>query len=150
MKPELEKGFGFYQSKPASAFSPVCVTPDELGERWDDTKINLPLKTTYNGETFGNVHAGVDLNFNFAQLIAHAAKTRELRAGTIIGSGTVSNTDYQEVGSSCLAEKRMIETLETGQPVTRFMEPGDTIRIEMIDVEGKSIFGAIDQKVTRF
>jgi len=148
MKPELAKGFGFYQSKPASAFSPVCVTPDELGEQWANTKINLPLKTTYNGETFGNVHAGADLNFDFAQLIAHAAKTRELRAGTIIGSGTVSNTDYKEVGSSCLAEKRMIETLELGQPITRFMEPGDTIRIEMVDVDGKSIFGAIDQKVT--
>ena len=94
------------------------------------------------------MHAGKDLNFDFAQLIAHAAKTRELRAGTIIGSGTVSNTNYNEVGSSCLAEKRMIETLETGQPITRFMEPGDTIRIEMIDDEGRSIFGAIDQTVT--
>ena len=148
MKPELAKGFGFYQSKPASAFSPVCVTLDELGDRWDTAKINLPLRTMYNGKTFGNVHAGKDLNFDFAQLIAHAAKTRELRAGTIIGSGTVSNTNYSEVGSSCLAEKRMIETLETGQPITRFMEPGDTIRIEMIDDEGRSIFGAIDQTVT--
>ena len=148
MKPELAKGFGFYQSKPASAFSPVCVTLDELGDRWDAAKINLPLRTMYNGKTFGNVHAGKDLNFDFAQLIAHAAKTRELRAGTIIGSGTVSNTNYNEVGSSCLAEKRMIETLETGQPITRFMEPGDTIRIEMIDDEGRSIFGAIDQTVT--
>lgn len=148
MKPELAKGFGFYQSKPASTFSPVCVTLDELGDRWNTAKINLPLKTMYNGVTFGNVHAGRDLNFDFAQLIAHAAKTRELRAGTIIGSGTVSNTNYNEVGSSCLAEKRMIETLETGQPVTRFMEPGDTVRIEMIDDEGRSIFGAIDQTVT--
>ena len=148
MKPELAKGFGFYQSKPASTFSPVCVTLDELGDRWDTAKINHPLKTMYNGVTFGNVHAGKDLNFDFAQLIAHAAKTRELRGGTIIGSGTVSNTNYNEVGSSCLAEKRMIETLETGQPVTRFMEPGDTIRIEMIDDEGRSIFGAIDQTVT--
>ena len=147
MKPELAKGFGFYQSKPASTFSPVCVTLDELGDRWDSAKINLPLKTIYNGVTFGNVHAGRDLNFDFAQLIAHATKTRELRAGTIIGSGTVSNNNYNEVGSSCLAEKRMIETLETGQPVTRFMEPGDTIRIEMIDDEGRSIFGAIDQTV---
>ena len=148
MKPELAKGFGFYQSKPASAFSPVCVTLDEIGDHWDTARINLPLKTTYNGKTFGNVHAGKDLNFDFAKLIAHAAKTRELRAGTIIGSGTVSNTNYDEVGSSCLAERRMIETLETGQPVTRFMEPGDTVRIEMIADEGKSIFGAIDQTVT--
>lgn len=150
MKPELAKGFGFFQSKPASAFSPVCVTIDELGEKWDKAKINLPLRTTYNGEIFGNVAAGDDLNFDFAHLISHAAKTRELRAGTIIGSGTVSNIDYEKVGSSCLAEKRMIETLETGQPITRFMEPGDNVRIEMFNEDGDSIFGAIDQKVTKF
>lgn len=147
MKPELVKGFGFFQSKPASAFSPVCVTPDALGDAWDGTKINLPLTTTYNNVQFGNVPAGEDLNFDFADLIAHAAKTRELRAGTIIGSGTVSNTNYQEVGSSCLAEKRTIETIANGTPTTRFMEPGDTIRFEMIDDNGESIFGAIDQRV---
>ena len=147
MKPELVKGFGFYQSKPASSFSPVCVTPEMLGDAWDGAKINLPLKTTYNGKQFGNVPAGKDLNFDFAELIAHAAKTRNLRAGTIIGSGTVSNTNHGEVGSSCLAEKRMIETIETGEPKTRFMEPGDTIRMEMLDETGASVFGAIDQKV---
>ena len=147
MKPELVKGFGFFQSKPASSFSPVCVTPDALGAAWDGAKINLPLKTTYNGAQFGNVPAGRDLNFDFAELIAHAAKTRELRAGTIIGSGTVSNTNHQEVGSSCLAEKRMIEIIEFGEATTRFMVPGDTIRFEMFDDAGMSIFGAIDQKV---
>lgn len=147
MKPELVKGFGFYQSKPASAFSPVCVTPDELGDKWTGGRINLSLETTYNGGQFGNVPAGEDLNFEFPALIAHAAKTRELRAGTIIGSGTVSNEDHKNVGSSCLAEKRMVETIETGSPTTRFMEPGDTIRFEMKDESGQSVFGAIDQKV---
>ena len=147
MKPELLKGFGFYQSKPASSFSPVCVTPQTLGAAWDGTKINLPLTTVYNDVEFGNVPAGKDLNFDFGQLIAHAAKTRELRAGTIIGSGTVSNTNHNDVGSSCLAEKRMIETIENGGPSTRFMHPGDTIRFEMFDETGKSIFGAIDQTV---
>ena len=147
MKPELVKGFGFFQSKPASAFSPVCVTPETLGAAWDGAKITLPLKTTYNGATFGNVPAGKDLNFDFADLIAHAAKTRELGAGTIIGSGTVSNTNHEEVGSSCLAEQRMIEIIETGAATTRFMEPGDTIRFEMLDETGASVFGAIDQTV---
>lgn len=146
-KPELLKGFGFFQSKPASAFSPVCVTPESLGSAWDRAKVTLPLVTTYNGSEFGKVPAGKDLNFDFADLIAHAAKTRELRAGTIIGSGTVSNSNHEEVGSSCIAEKRMIEIIETGQATTRFMEPGDTIRIEMFDASGASIFGAIDQKV---
>ncbi|MGB1161317.1 MAG: fumarylacetoacetate hydrolase family protein [Alphaproteobacteria bacterium] len=147
MKPELVKGFGFYQSKPASAFSPICVTPESLGDAWDGAKINHPLVTTYNGEEFGRVPAGKDLNFDFADLIAHAARTRELRAGSIIGSGTVSNDNHEEVGSSCLAEKRMIEIIETGAASTRFMEPGDTIRFEMFDETGASIFGAIDQKV---
>ena len=147
MKPELVKGFGFYQSKPASAFSPICVTPESLGAAWDGAKINLPLVTTYNGQEIGRVPAGKDLNFDFADLIAHAAKTRELRAGSIIGSGTVSNSNHEEVGSSCLAEKRMIEIIETGEATTRFMVPGDTIRFEMFDDSGASIFGAIDQKV---
>jgi len=149
MKPELTKGFGFYQSKPASAFSPVCVTPDELGNHWSGAKVNLPLETTYNGKQFGNVPAGKDLNFDFAELIAHAARTRELRAGTIIGSGTVSNTNHETVGSSCLAEKRMIEIIESGNPTTRFMQPGDTIKFQMKDPSGQSIFGAIDQKVVQ-
>lgn len=149
MKSELQKGFGFYQSKPASAFSPIAITPDELGENWNGTTVSLPLVTTYNGETFGEVPAGKDLNFDFAELIAHAAKTRELRAGTIIGSGTVSNEDHKTVGSSCLAEKRMIEIIETGQPSTRFLEPGDTIRFEMLDNKGQSVFGAIDQTVEK-
>jgi len=147
MRPELTKGFGFYQSKPASAFSPVCVTPDELGKHWSGARINLPLETTYNGEPFGKVPAGKDLNFDFADLIAHAARTRELRAGTIIGSGTVSNTNHESVGSSCLAEKRMIEIIETGDAKTRFMQPGDTIKFQMNDPQGQSVFGAIDQKV---
>lgn len=147
MRPELVKGFGFFQSKPASAFSPVCVTPDELGEAWTGGRINLSLVTTYNGDEFGCVDAGTDLNFEFPELIAHAARTRELSAGTIIGSGTVSNENYQEVGSSCLAEKRMIETIRDGEPTTRFMQPGDTIHFEMLDNDGISVFGAIDQSV---
>lgn len=147
MRPELVKGFGFFQSKPASSFSPVCVTPDELGDMWTGGKINLPLETTYNGTQFGKVEAGVDLTFEFPQLIAHAAKSRSLVAGTIIGSGTVSNTNYADVGSSCLAEVRMIETIDTGSAETRFMQPGDTIKFEMRDKSGQSVFGAIDQTV---
>ncbi len=147
MRPELVKGFGFFQSKPASAFSPVCVTPDELGAAWTGGCIRLPLITTYNGETFGRVDAGTDLSFEFPALIAHAARTRALSAGTIIGSGTVSNENYDAVGSSCLAEVRMIETIATGTASTRFLEPGDTIRFEMFDPSGASIFGAIDQTV---
>jgi fumarylacetoacetate (FAA) hydrolase len=147
MRPELVKGFGFFQSKPASSFSPVCVTPDELGDAWTGGKINLSLETTYNGEQFGKVDAGADLTFEFPDLIAHAAKTRSLAAGTIIGSGTVSNANYTDVGSSCLAEVRMIETIDTGAAKTRFMEPGDTIRFEMKDKNGQSVFGAIDQTI---
>jgi len=147
MRPELVKGFGFFQSKPASSFSPVCVTPDELGDAWTGGRINLPLTTTYNGKQFGNVDAGSDLTFEFPHLIAHAARTRDLIAGTVIGSGTVSNNNYKDVGSSCLAEVRMIETIENGSPSTRFMEPGDTVRFEMFDSFGKSVFGAIDQTV---
>jgi fumarylacetoacetate (FAA) hydrolase len=149
MRPELVKGFGFFQSKPASAFSPVCVTPDELGEAWTGGRINLPLITTYNGNEFGRVDAGKDLTFEFTDLIAHAARTRELSAGTIIGSGTVSNENHGEVGSNCLAEKRMIETIRDGEARTRFMEPGDTIRFEMFNGDGESIFGAIDQTVVQ-
>lgn len=145
---ELAKNFGFFQSKPASAFSPVAVTPDELGQAWSKAKVHLPLTVTYNGANFGHPNAGEDMTFSFAQLIAHAVKTRALCAGTIIGSGTVSNKSGN-VGSACLAEKRTLETIQSGKPVTPFMKFGDRIRIEMFDAAGKSIFGAIDQKVQR-
>ncbi|HVJ62428.1 MAG TPA: fumarylacetoacetate hydrolase family protein [Tahibacter sp.] len=141
---ELTKGFGFLQSKPRSALSPVFVTPDELGEVWKDCKVHLPLLTHLNGEWFGAPEAGVDMQFNFAQLVAHAAKTRPLSAGTIVGSGTIANQDTS-TGASCLAERRVVETLRDGKPSTPFMRFGDTIRIEMLDVDGRSIFGAIEQ-----
>ncbi len=154
---ELGKGFGFFQSKPSSAFSPVCVTPDELGENWRDGRLHLPLQVTYNGQDFGKANAGVDMTFDFPTLVAHAAKTRTLGSGTIIGSGTVSNKDADGtpgkpvaeggLGYSCIAEIRMIETIESGQPATAFMQDGDTIRIEMSDDGGQSIFGAIEQTV---
>jgi fumarylacetoacetate (FAA) hydrolase len=143
---ELAKGFGFYQSKPSSAFSPVAVTPDELGDAYRDGTFNLPLRTTLNGKLFGEPECGVDMTFNFNQLIAHVSKTRRLGAGTIIGSGTVSNYDRSR-GSSCIAEKRMLETIEQGKPVTPFMRFGDTVRIEMFDESSNSIFGAIEQTV---
>ena len=146
---ELAKGFGFYQGKPATAFAPVAVTPDALGDQWDGRKLHGPLLTFYNGAPFGRPDAGVDLNFDFPTLIAHAARTRRLGAGTILGSGTVSNRD-RAVGSSCLAERRMIETIEQGRPVTPFMRFGDRVRIEMLDREGRSIFGAIEQEVRRY
>lgn len=143
---ELAKGFGFFQSKPASSFSPVAVTPDELGEAWHDGRVHLPLLVEVNGQPFGHPHAGTDMVFNFPQLIAHAARTRALAAGTIIGSGTVSNAD-RSVGSACIAEKRMLETIEHGAPRTPFLKSGDRVRIEMKDAKGHSIFGAIDQHV---
>lgn len=143
---ELNKGFGFFQSKPSSAFSPVAVTPDELGSAWDGKKVHLPLVTYLNEKLFGNPNAGVDMTFDFPTLIAHASKTRHLSAGTIIGSGTVSNTDRSK-GSSCIAEKRMLEILATGKPVTPFMKIGDRVRIEMLDHNNQSIFGSIEQKV---
>jgi fumarylacetoacetate (FAA) hydrolase len=146
---ELAKGFGFFQSKPASSFSPVAVTPDELGVNWRDAKLHLPLRSQLNGKPFGQPNAGADMNFDFGQLIAHAARTRNLRAGTIIGSGTVSNRD-PTAGSSCLAERRMIETIRQGKPSTPFMKFGDRIHIEMLDESGRSIFGAIDQKVVQY
>jgi fumarylacetoacetate (FAA) hydrolase len=146
---EMAKGFGFFQSKPASAFSPVAVTPDELGEAWDGAMVHLPLVTQLNREPFGRVDCDVDMTFDFPTLIAHAAKTRSLCAGTIVGSGTVSNRDRGK-GSSCIAEKRMLETIEHGAPKTPFMRFGDHVRIEMFDGDGKSIFGAIDQKVERY
>jgi fumarylacetoacetate (FAA) hydrolase len=145
---ELEKGFGFYQSKPATAFSPVAVTPDELGTAWDGGKVHLPLVVHVNGKLLGRPNAGVDMTFDFGQLIAHVTKTRRLGAGTIIGSGTVSNYD-RSLGSCCLAEVRMLEILARGTPVTPFLRFGDRVRIEMLDASGRSIFGAIDQKVVK-
>ena len=156
---ELAKGFGFFQSKPASSFSPVAVTPDELGDKWQDGRLHLPLLSTYNGKPFGKPNAGIDMTFNFGQLIAHAARTRKLGAGAVIGSGTVSNkqgTEYGTaineggVGYSCIAEIRMIETIRDGKPGTSFMQFGDTIKMEMLDSDGQSIFGAIDQQVVQY
>jgi fumarylacetoacetate (FAA) hydrolase len=156
---ELGKGFGFFQSKPSSAFSPVAVTVDELGDAWRDNKLHLPLRSTLNGAPFGQPDAGIDMTFDFAELIAHAARTRPLEAGSIIGSGTVSNKlddgpgkpiGEGGAGYSCIAEIRMIETIEGGAPKTSFMRFGDRIRIEMQDSDGQSIFGAIDQAITRY
>lgn len=143
---EIQKGFGFFQSKPESSFSPVAVTPDELGRHWDGKRLHLPLLSTLNGKLFGQPNAGVDMTFSFPELIAHAAKTRNLAAGTIIGSGTVSNLDRSK-GSSCIAERRMLEILAEGKPETPFMHFGDVIRIEMNDEQGQSIFGAIHQEI---
>lgn len=145
---ELAKGFGFFQSKPSSSFSPVAITPDELGEAWKDGKVHLPLVSHINDKLFGRPEAGVDMTFNFPQLVAHAAKTRPLGAGAIVGSGTVSNYD-RSAGSSCLAEVRMLETIEHGAPQTPFLSFGDTVRIEMFDKAGKSIFGAINQTIEK-
>jgi fumarylacetoacetate (FAA) hydrolase len=145
---ELAKGFGFYQSKPATAFSPVAVTPDELGDAFNEGKIHLPLRTTLNGVRFGEPDCGVDMTFSFHQLIEHVSRTRRLGAGTIIGSGTVSNYDRSK-GSSCIAEKRMLETIEDGKPTTPFLKFGDIVKIDMTDRHGRSIFGAIEQKVAK-
>ncbi|MEP6433349.1 MAG: fumarylacetoacetate hydrolase family protein, partial [Lentilitoribacter sp.] len=156
---ELAKGFGFFQSKPSSAFSPVAVTPDELGDVWQDGKVHLPLLVEYNDKPFGKANAGVDMTFDFGQLVSHAAKTRPLRAGTIIGSGTVSNKvdgepskpiDQGGVGYSCIAEMRMIETIDNGKPTTSFMSFGDKVSIEMKDAAGNSIFGKIEQHVQKY
>jgi fumarylacetoacetate (FAA) hydrolase len=156
---ELAKGFGFFQSKPASAFSPVAVTPDELGAAWSDAKVHLPLVVHLNGKPFGKPNAGIDMTFNFGQLLAHVAKTRELEAGSIIGSGTVSNKQGDLYGSSienggvgycCLAEVRMYETIESGAPKTSFLKYGDTVRIEMLDADGRTIFGTIEQTVAKY
>lgn len=144
---ELAKGFGFYQSKPATGFSPVAVTPDELGDAWRDARVHLPLISHINGALFGQPDAGVDMTFSFADLIAHITRTRRAGAGTIIGSGTVSNYDRSR-GSACLAERRTLEQIEHGAPHTPFLKFGDRVRIEMLDSAGNSIFGAIDQVVT--
>jgi fumarylacetoacetate (FAA) hydrolase len=153
---ELAKGFGFLQSKPASSFSPVAVTPDELGDAWRDGKLHLPLVSHLNGALFGRPNAGVDMTFSFARLIAHLAKTRELEAGSIVGSGTVSNKEGDGPGRpaaqggegyACIAEQRTVETILAGKPSTPFMRFGDRVRIEMFDAGGRTIFGAIDQVV---
>jgi fumarylacetoacetate (FAA) hydrolase len=154
---ELAKGFGFFQSKPSSAFSPVAVTPDELGPAWDGVKVSLPLHVAINGAPLGHPDAGVDMTFNFAELIAHAARTRPLSAGTIIGSGTVSNrgadggpglpVSQGGLGYSCIAEQRTVEKLLTGEARTPFLKAGDTVRIEMLDKDRHPIFGAIEQTV---
>jgi fumarylacetoacetate (FAA) hydrolase len=156
---ELAKGFGFFQSKPSSAFSPVAVTPEELGAAWDGGKVHLPLVTHLNGQLFGRPNAGVDMTFDFGQLIAHAARTRPLAAGTIIGSGTVSNKGADGspgkpvaeggAGYSCIAEQRTVETLLSGGAKTPFLKFGDRVRIEMLDADGRSLFGAIEQEVVR-
>jgi fumarylacetoacetate (FAA) hydrolase len=156
---ELAKGFGFFQGKPSSAFSPVAVTPDELGDAWDGGKVNLPLMVDLNAKPFGRANAGIDMTFDFPALIAHAAKTRALAAGTIVGSGTVSNkldggpgkpVAEGGAGYSCIAEIRTIETIESGGPKTPFMRFGDRVRIEMKDKAGRSIFGAIEQTVEKY
>jgi fumarylacetoacetate (FAA) hydrolase len=143
---ELAKGFGFFQSKPATAFSPVAVTPDELGAAWQGGRVHLNLESVWNGKRVGLCDAGPEMTFHFGQLIAHICKTRNVRAGSIVGSGTVSNKDWSR-GYSCIAEKRAIETIEGGAPKTEFMQFGDTIRIEMKGADGSSVFGAIAQKV---
>lgn len=143
---ELAKGFGFLHGKPPTAFSPVAITPDELGDAWRETKVNLPLLTNYNNEFFGNPDAGVDMQFSFAELISHAAKTRPLAAGTIIGSGTVSNKDLSR-GCSCLAERRVLEIVDDGEATTPFMAFGDQIKISMLDDKKHNLFGTIDQVV---
>lgn len=156
---ELAKGFGFFQSKPSSTFSPIAVTPDELGDTWSEGKVHLPLCVDYNGKPFGRADAGIDMTFDFGQLIAHAAKTRPLSAGAIIGSGTVSNkldggpgkpVSEGGAGYSCIAEIRMIETINEGAAKTPFMKFGDTVRIEMKDKAGHSIFGAIEQTIKKY
>ena len=145
---ELAKGFGFLQSKPATAFGPVAVTPDELGPAWHGGRVHLALESRWNGARVGLCDAGPEMNFHFGQLVAHLAKTRNVRAGSIVGSGTVSNKDWAR-GVGCIAEKRAIETIETGAPQTAFMRFGDTIRLEMLGTDGTSLFGAIEQTVAR-
>ncbi|MFK7872321.1 MAG: fumarylacetoacetate hydrolase family protein [Oligoflexales bacterium] len=146
---ELAKGFGFVTSKPSTSFAPFTLTKEELGDAWKDGRLHLPLKTYYNDTLFGTPNAGPEMHFSFHEIIAHVAKTRNLTAGTIIGSGTISNFDIS-TGSSCLAEKRMIEKIETGEAKTPFMSCGDTVKIEMIDTTGRNLFGSIQQQVTSY
>lgn len=145
---ELAKQFGFFQSKPATAFSPVAVTPDELGSAWKDGRLHLPLRTTYNGKLVGEPSAGPEMHFSFFDLVQHLTRTRSYTAGTILGSGTISNADRGK-GWSCIAEQRTLETIEHGKPSTPFMKPGDTVVIEMLGADGKSIFGRISQRVVQ-
>jgi fumarylacetoacetate (FAA) hydrolase len=149
VKREITVGFGWMHAKPSTAFSPVAVTPDELGPAWADGRVQLPLRVTWNGKVFGEPNAR-EMSFSFAELIAHAAHTRKLAAGTLFGSGTVSNTSYAQVGSACIAERRSIENVEEGGATTPFMKFGDRVRLEMFDAHGASIFGAIDQKVVQY
>jgi len=146
--PELAKGFGFLQSKPRSALSPVLATPDELGDAWRDAKLHLAMRTWINDKWFGEAEAGVDMQFSFAELVAHAAKTRPLSAGAIVGSGTIANQDTAK-GASCLAEQRTVETLRDGKPSTPFLKFGDRVKIDVIDANGASLFGAIEQTVAK-
>jgi fumarylacetoacetate (FAA) hydrolase len=146
---ELAKGFGFLQSKPRSALSPVFVTPDELGDAWRDGKLHLPMRTWINGQWFGEAECGVDMQFSFPQLVAHAARTRPLAAGTIVGSGTIANQDTGK-GASCLAEQRTVEKLRDGEPKTPFLKYGDSVRIEITDAAGASIFGTIEQAIAPY
>jgi fumarylacetoacetate (FAA) hydrolase len=143
---EMKTGFGWVHAKPATSFSPVCVTPDELGSAWRDGRLHGAVRVSWNGREFGHPEAGA-MGFGFHELIAHAAYSRNLSAGTIIGSGTVSNADYRSVGSACIAERRAIEIADEGRPLTEYMRFGDRVRIEMLDAEGRSLFGAIDQKI---
>lgn len=149
VKREITVGFGWMHAKPSTTFSPVAVTPDELGDAWKNGKVNLPLHVTWNGKLFGRPNGG-EMSFSFPQLIEHAAHTRKLAAGTLFGSGTISNANYREVGSACIAERRSIENIEEGGAKTPFMKFGDTIRMEMFDATGASIFGAIDQTVVKY
>jgi fumarylacetoacetate (FAA) hydrolase len=145
---DIRTGFGFLQSKPSTSFSPVAVTPDELGSAWQDGRVHHPVQVSWNGNWFGNPHAG-QMGFGFHELVAHAARTRNLSAGSLIGSGTISNPEFRTVGSACIAERRGIETVDRGKPVTPYMKFGDTVRIEVLDSESRSIFGAIEQRIVR-
>jgi fumarylacetoacetate (FAA) hydrolase len=145
---EMKTGFGWIQAKPSSSFAPVAVTPDELGGAWRDGRMHLAVRVDWNGQWFGSPAAGA-MGFGFDRLIQHAARTRRLRAGTIIGSGTVSNESFRDVGSACIAERRGIELIDTGEAQTPFMRFGDTVRIEVLDADGRSVFGAIEQRIVR-
>lgn len=146
---ELKKGFGFLQSKPTTTFSPVAVTPDELGQDWQEHKVNLPLYSYLNGSLFGKPNAGVDMTFSFARLVEHVAKSRKLTAGSIVGSGTISNQDRSK-GSSCIAERRMLEIIEQGEPQTSFLQFGDKVKIEMLNAVNENVFGSIEQEILEY
>lgn len=145
---DVRTGFGFLQSKPSTSFAPVAATPDELGAAWQNGRIQLPVQVSWNGKEFGHPHCG-QMGFSFGELIAHAARTRNLCAGTVIGSGTISNSEYRQVGSACIAERRGIELSDQGKPATDYMQYGDRVRIELLDADGQSIFGAIEQRVVQ-